>query len=643
MNANAQCKAALSALQWLIMCGIVGTAFGTGALSLNPGAALDAIATRGPDGGTWIEGVSGEHRFGFGHALLAITSAPEDAKQPMWCSEHQCLIVFNGEIYNHKQLRAELTQLGFSFRTGSDTETLLAAYKAWGEEVLHKLSGMFAFAVWDMRDQSVFVARDRVGEKPLFYTVQGGALGFASTTRALGALGFTRTPDLSGLPTLLTFGYTRHGGTNYTHIHQLAPGHCMRVRSDLACLPKRYWRVSFEQVLQDKSQDERTRDLRARVNASVASMLDTTHNVALLLSGGIDSSITASVATRLGGGAPETYSAGFPSSAQYDETRDAQIVATHLGTKHHVVPVDHTCFNDLERMVDDCDGPFADSSFLALSALAREIRKTHRVALGGDGADEVFVGYPRFLAAEVAGLIPSAARTLAAKIATAIPGDHKGSSPLARAARLLRKASMPEAERLASWISVFEPHLGGVLTHGSAKHCDAQDALASQRQLLASITEKDPLSRTLHHNFETYLPADLLVKADRASMMHGLELRAPFLAPELVSYVASLPNKYKRRGLTTKWLLRQAYQNDLPAHVFAKKKAGFGLPLASWFRGPLRARLHDTLGPGARLYEYVQEPLVRGMLQRQDSGNADFGHSLFLLLSLEIWLRRQAL
>ena len=622
------------------MCGIVGTAFGPATLALDPRAALEAIATRGPDGSTWTQGITGEQRFGFGHALLAITSAPEDAKQPMWCAEQQCLLAFNGEIYNHKQLRAELTQRGFAFRTGSDTETLIAAYMAWGDDVVHKLSGMFAFAVWDTRDQSLFMARDRVGEKPLFYTVQQGALGFASTTRALGALGFAREPDFTALPTLLTFGYARHGRTNYAQIHQLAPGHSMRVRADLVCAPRRYWRVSFEQTPQGKNQADLTRDLRARVDSAVASMLDTTHNVALLLSGGIDSSITASVATRLGGGAPETYSAGFPSDARYDETGDAQIVATHLGTKHRVVPVDHTCFDDLERMVDDCDGPFADSSFLALSTLAREIRKTHRVALGGDGADEVFVGYPRFLAAEAAGRIPAPARALAAKLAAAVPGDARGGKRVERVARMLRKASMPEAERLTSWISVFEPHLGSVLTEYGAQVCNPQDAIVAQRDLLASFSESDPLSRTLHHNFETYLPADLLVKADRASMMHGLELRAPFLAPELVNYVAALPNKYKRRGLTTKWLLREAYKSDLPAHVFAKKKAGFGLPLATWFRGPLRALVQDHLGPGARLYTYVREDMVRSLLARQDAGIADAGHSVFLLLSLEVWLRR---
>lgn len=619
------------------MCGIVGTAFAPPARVFHSEQALNAIRSRGPDGAHWEAGDG----FGFGHALLAITASAPAARQPMWDESHELVIVFNGEIYNHKQLRADLIARGVNFKTSSDTETLLYAYKHYGARVVHKLSGMFAFAVWDTRDQSLFLARDRVGEKPLFYAVQDGAFGFASTTRALGALGFVLEPDMSGLPTLLTFGHVRHGGTNYKGVAQLLPGHCLRVRSDLNIKPERYWRVSFEERAQHLSGPELKAELRRLVDASVNSMLDTTHDVALLLSGGIDSSITASVATRLGHGAPKTYSVAFPSDARYDESGDAKIVAEHLGTKHSVIAVGPECFDDIERMVDDCDGPFADSSFLALSALSKHIRQSHRVALGGDGADEVFVGYPRFLAAELASRTPSAALGLASLVAGAFAGDDEGTSRLSRVRRFARKAALPEAERLMSWISVIEPHGGGILTEQAMQLCDPREAIETHRELLASIPSKGALARTLHHNFESYLPDDLLVKADRASMMHGLELRAPFLDPTLVSFVAGLPNRYKRRGLTTKWLLREAYRSDLPASVFDKKKQGFGLPMATWFRGPLRQLLRDHLGPGARVFDYVREDYVSNLIARQDAGSADFGLPVFLLLTLEIWLRRQ--
>jgi asparagine synthase (glutamine-hydrolysing) len=354
-------------------------------------------------------------------------------------------------------------------------------------------------------------------------------------------------------------------------------------------------------------------------------------------SGGLDSSLNVGLMARQMGRKVKTFSIGFAGDARFDETRYARIAARAFDTDHTEFIVEPSSFDLVGRLVDLHDGPFGDASAIPTSIVSMLTRRSVTVALTGDGGDELFCGYVRFLAAEAAERIPSFARRACAAALSRFPRPRENSrTQLARAHRLMWVAAQPLPDRLIRWTSFFD--VDRLLTNEMRHRVDVDAPFAWSRRICDDFPSGSALSKILGHNFETYLPEDLLVKADRCSMGHSLELRSPFLDTPLVEYVARLPDALLRRGRTTKWLLRNTFDDLLPHEILTRSKMGFGAPLGTWFRGTLRGYVHDMLHEKARCYEFVDRRYVESILNRHMTGVADHGLVLWVLLTFEVWL-----
>jgi asparagine synthase (glutamine-hydrolysing) len=614
------------------MCGIFG------AVGLLPPGALDgaaqALAHRGPDAeGRFVEG-----EVALVHRRLKIIDLSQAAAQPMQSEDGAVQVIFNGEIYNHRALRRELEAAGHVFRSRSDTEAIVHGYEAWGDGVVERLDGMFAFAVWDRARRRLLLARDRAGKKPLYYS-HGAVFRFASTVEALHASGLPSGVALEALPFYLAWGYVPAPATLHTAVYQLAPASRLileegQVRTEV------YWQPEFGVEPTADSFQAASGKVRQLVAAAVERRLESDVPLGAFLSGGIDSTIVVGLmAERLP--RVRTFSIGFAGDARYDETAYARLAAQRFGTEHVEFTLEPSSFELVETLVRHHDGPFGDSSAIPTYVVSRLTRQHVTVALTGDGGDELFCGYERFLAAEASEHVPLPVRQIAARAVALLPSCGLERTLVGRARRLLSASALPLADRMARWNAYFfEPR--ALLRREVADALDLEAPLAWQRDMFARARGRATLARVLEHNYRTYLPYDLLVKADRTSMAHGLELRAPFLDTALVEYAASLPPGYLRRGLTTKRILKHAFLDLLPPAIRARGKMGFGVPLGTWFRGGLRAYLFDRLGPGARLDAYLDRAQVSRLLDEHARGQADHGQRLWALLTLEVWLRAQA-
>jgi asparagine synthase (glutamine-hydrolysing) len=619
------------------MCGIFAA---VGALL--PGTLEDvsrSLAHRGPDAeGRWSDG-----ECTMLHRRLKIIDLSEAAAQPMASSDGDVVVVFNGEIYNHRQLRAELERDGQPFRSRSDTEAIVRGYQAWGDAVVDRLDGMFAFALWDRRRHRLLVARDRAGKKPLFYAHAGGLFRCGSTVESLRASGLPTAMQLDQLPVYLAYGFVPPPATLHRDVFQLPPASRLIVERGREPRVERYWTAQFGVTETADSFTEASARVRTLVTAAVERRLESDVPLGAFLSGGIDSTIVVGLMARALGRV-RTFSIGFAGDARYDETSFARIAARAFGTEHTEFTLEPSSFELVEGLVRQHDGPFGDSSAIPTYVVAGLTRKQVTVALTGDGGDELFCGYVRFLAAEAAERIPAPLRATASRLSSLLPQSRSGSerSLLARAHRFLRASALPLADRIAAWNTFFDPR--AILRQDvQAALGPAVDApLAWQRAVFAQARGRSVLSQLLEHNFVTYLPHDLLVKADRSSMAHGLEARSPFLDTALIEYAATLPPRYLRRGRDTKVILKHAFADLLPAEIRTRGKMGFGVPLGTWFRAGLRTYLRDQLAEGARLYEFVDRRAVAQLLDEHDDRRRDHGQKLWALLTLEVWLRSLA-
>lgn len=649
------------------MCGILG-AVGLPEGQPSPAAVNEALRRlhhRGPEGRGFVRSGSAA----LGHTRLRVIDLSEAGAQPMSDPDGSVIVTFNGEIYNHRALRRELTNLGFSFRSRSDTEVLVHGYRAWGEDLLGRLDGMFAFAVWDARAQQLLLARDRAGEKPLFYAYDEaqGVLRFASEIKALVPLGVPLTPRPQGLTMLLSFGYNPAPHTLYQGISQLPPATALRLRVGQAPHLWSYWQPSFAAEPKATLSTEARERVRSLVIEAVRSRLESDVALGAFLSGGLDSSIIVGVLARILKRRVKTFSIGFSDDARFDETRYAREAARAFGTEHTEFTV-HARGDDQPRLIEELvwlhDGPFGDSSAIPTYLVAKLTREHVTVALTGDGGDELFCGYPRFLAAEASEYLPGPLLRIAQQLTGRLPSGGSERSLRARAQRFLSAAALPLSERVARWSSMFQidrearsaavDGREALAERGAARFAidlprlfrpewrerlDLDEPLRWQRACFAAQPESSPLARTLDNNFRTYLPYDLLIKVDRTAMAHALETRAPFLAHDLIHYAASLPDSYRRRGLQQKRILREAFADLLPPIILRRGKMGFGVPVGTWFRRELRDYLQDHLGRGARLHQYLDPAIIDALLREHQSGRADHSHRLWTLLTLEVWLR----
>jgi len=588
----------------------------------------EAIAHRGPDGrDIWMDG-----RCSLAFARLAIFDLHPRAMQPM--TDGKRWLVFNGAIYNFRELRAELDKLstGYQWKTTGDSEVILRAYDAWGEACVEKFNGMFALAIWEPATGSIFLARDRMGQKPLYFAVQsGGGLAFASELSALRAVPWINWEvELASLDEYLLTGYIGAPVTIYRDVAKLSPGHWIRCGADGSVVSRRY----FDPNEFAAGASANVADVKAAVLRAVRRQLVADVPLGCFLSGGIDSSVIAAAMKAAAGDQPVlTFSIGFD-DPRYDETKYAAEVAKHLGTEHRAFTVRADAAEDLPKLAQVFGEPFGDSSALPTHYLSRETRRHVKVALSGDGGDELFGGYDRYRAMRLGGgggAIPGVIGTMA----EAIPAGHPKSS-IARARRFLTAMRLPAAQRYAAYVALFDSELLGALRPGQPHR---RNPVAEAYERLHH--NRDRVQAALATDRETYLPGDLLTKLDRASMLHALEVRSPFMDHEVVRMAAGLSTAQLIKG-GPKRMLREAFSADLPDFVFRRKKMGFAVPIGQWLRESLRPMMEDLLGAaGSFASTHFQTKVWREMIDKHCGGKVDHSQRLYSLVMLELWWRDQ--
>jgi asparagine synthase (glutamine-hydrolysing) len=622
------------------MCGIAGKCFHDPRRTVDPGL-LDrmsaVLAHRGPDDA----GVHRDAAVGLVSRRLAIQDLSAAGHQPMASADGRFCITFNGEIYNFLLLRDELERQGVSFRSRSDTEVILALYARHGPACLGRLRGMFAFAIWDRQERTLFAARDRLGKKPFFYYQGPDAFVFASEPKAL-----LQDPDVQAVPDrvalhhYLTYGYVPAPWSAFRGVRKLPPAHYLLLRDGRLTL-ERYWSLHYTPK-RTGTEPQLIEELLAHLTEAVRLRLISDVPVGAFLSGGLDSSAVVAVIRRVTGGPVRTFSIGFD-RPDYDETRYARLVARHLDTEHHEAVVKPDAVSGVPQLVWHYSEPFADSSALPSLALCEMARGFVTVALNGDGGDEGFLGYDRYLAAALLGRLdrlPAPARRLVRAASRWLPhGTAK--SRAYRLRRLAEAVPLEPGRRYAAWLTCFGDEAKAALyTPALWAEVGALDSLALLDAAVAASDAPTFPERAVPADVALYLPDDLLVKMDIASMAHSLEVRSPFLDHHVMEFAAALPLRMKLRGLTQKYLLRRAMRGILPEAILRRPKMGFGVPIDHWFRHDLREMAYDLLlDVRARQRGYFRPEVVRRYLDEHVSGRGHHHARLWSLLILEQWHR----
>ena len=592
------------------------------------------IAHRGPDGeGSYLDGPAG-----LGHRRLSIIDVG-GGSQPMSNEDGTVWVTFNGEIYNDPELRADLERRGHTFRTGSDTESLVHLYEEHGPTFARHLNGMFALAIWDARRKILVLARDRMGQKPLLYceTTHGGFV-FGSEPKALIAHpDVPRRLDPRGLARYLFYEYVPAPHSIWEGMRKLPPGHVL-VRAAGVSTVRRFWESPDPVADPLPFEDASARfwdDFRAAVGRHKRSDVP----LGVFLSGGVDSSsVAAALAEIIPAREIRTFSIGFDDKS-FDESGHARAVADFLGTDHRERTFSASTVMDLLPEVSGwLDEPFGDASILPTHLLSRFAREEVTVALGGDGADELLAGYPTFAAERASTLfrkLPRAARALAGAAVGQLPVDHGNISLDFKLKQFLRGASEPTALAHQRWLGSFSGReIDELLVDRGGFDVEAEH-LARASQL---VSGGDPLTRSLRLYQDTYLPDDILAKVDRASMARGLEVRAPFLDAELVDSIQRLPSSYKYGRGITKRLLKRAASGRLPASILERPKKGFGIPVARWLRGPLAPMMASLLDPDRLRDQGLFRPeAVARRVEEHRSGVRDHRKPLWTLLMFQLW------
>jgi asparagine synthase (glutamine-hydrolysing) len=604
------------------MCGIAGVVSFDSSLRIMQEHLMrmsSAIAHRGPDGHN-LHLTERSPQIGMAFRRLAVLDPDPRSMQPMSTPDGRFTLVFNGEIYNYRDLRAQFP--GHPWQTTGDTEVLLHILSTNGMDGIERLEGMFAFALWDETKKSLLLARDRMGQKPLYYAIGRSSISFASELRALDAWpDWDQGVSTDSLGDYLRFGYVPSPRTMLCGARQLLPGHSLLLSG--VGDDQREQRQYFD--CNDRVIHNSSTPFKQLIEQAVQKQLVSDVPLGVFLSGGIDSSIIARCAKLHG--KVSTFSIGF-GDPRYDETAFAREVAKHLGTDHHEFRVTPDAAADLPRIAEVFGDPFADSSALPTHYLAKQTRQYVTVALSGDGGDELFGGYDRYVAMDmkIGWLAPISflGRTLSR-------GHPK--SRLTRAGRLLASAGLSEAKRYLQYISICDDQLLNRLLGGDQKAGDFEHTWRDLRQ------SRDPVETALAIDRISYLPNDLLTKVDRASMLHALEVRSPFMDHTLVAHAAIL-SRGRLIGSGKKAILRDAFAADLPASVFARPKMGFAVPIGDWFRAALKPLLIDHLQASNSLArQHLHLPTIDQLIAQHLSGKVDRSQVLYALLMLELWHR----
>ena len=625
------------------MCGIAGWA------NLDPrtpppdGAAellrsmCDRMHHRGPDS----EGYLLDDGIGLGMRRLAIIDLLT-GEQPTFNEDHSVAVILNGEIYNYRELRADLETRGHSFRSESDTEVLPHLYEEYGRDMVQHLNGMFAFALWDERHRRLFIARDRFGEKPLYWGVFDNTLLFASEPKVLLAHPAVKPNlNLNALRQYLSFDYVPAPLSIYEGISRLPAAHTLTL-DDGKIRVERYWKLSYKTREPVPSVNEAAEHLRELLADSVRLRLVSDVPLGVLLSGGIDSSVVTALAVRASSETVKTFSISFAESS-FDESQYARAVAKFLGTDHHEERFNASLAANLVSEIGAwMDEPISDPSVVPTYLLSRFTRKHVTVALGGDGGDEIFAGYPMYFGHHMAraylSLPKFLRRGLVEPLVNLLPVKTKNLSFDYRARRFITASHYDDVARHHVWFGSFTPDDTEQLLTEDVKHVSESDIYRDARRLFAECDSNNMTECMQSLDTQFYLAEDILTKVDRSSMAVSLEVRAPYIDPRVAEFAASLPASYKLHGYTSKYILKKAAKGLVPPFVWRRGKKGFGVPFAKWLKSELRPLAHDLLSPERLGRSGIFNPAYVAKLQDEhERGVANHRKLLWTLLSFELW------
>lgn len=596
--------------------------------------AARALRHRGPDD----EGLLAEPGAGLAFRRLAIVDVAA-GHQPLSNEDGTIWIAYNGEIYNHAAVRRELESLGHRYRTHADTETIVHAYEQWGPDCVRRFDGMFAFAIWDRPRRRMFVARDRVGIKPLYWTRGPHGYAFASEIKALFAFpGVERRARPQSVVQHLTLRYCAAPDTLFEGVHKLPPGHSLLLEDGRETLA-RWWRPEFGPRL-DPSEGDALAEVEQRLEASVRSHLMSEVPLGALLSGGVDSSLVVALMSRILDRPVQTFSVGFDAPGPFSELPFARRVAEHCRTDHHEIVVGAgDLLRELPQLVWHQDEPVSEPAAIPTFLVTQLARRTVTVVLTGEGGDELFAGYPKHAVepwARTLAHLPGPLRDpLLDHVIDRLPFRFRKLQVVGRSARF-----RDEGERLAAWFAGFagaerERLLGPALREHAG--CGTEP----YRRAIAASAAREPLDRMLDADLQLWLTDDLLMKMDKMSMAASVEARVPLLDNPLIDWALRLSPRHKVRGLEGKVLLKRLARKLLPVEVVDRPKVGFTVPLSPWFRGELRELLADTLlSPACLGRGYFEPAVLRGYVEDHLAGRRDRGRELWTLLTLELWHRQ---
>jgi asparagine synthase (glutamine-hydrolysing) len=623
------------------MCGIVGFVNKRGSADRPVLERMcDAIVHRGPDD----DGFYTDDNAAIGMRRLSIIDVA-GGKQPIHNADSTKWIVFNGEIYNYQELRRGLDERGHQFYTNSDTEAILHLYDEFGPDCLHHLRGMFAFAIWDEKEKMLFIARDRVGKKPLLYSHQAnGDLIFGSEFQALlQHPAISREVDMEAIDSYLSYLCIPAPQTAFKQIRKLEPGHWLRWK-DGEIETRRYWLPDFSKkikISEEEAIEETTRILRESTRLRMISEVP----LGAFLSGGVDSSAVVALMAQESDKPVKTFSIGFEDQ-DFSELKYAKRVAEHVGADYHEFIVKPDAMEVLPILVEHYGEPYADSSAIPTYYVSKETRKHVTVALNGDGGDESFAGYERYAAMQAAELyhrVPRALRKLFIEApVNLLPTSEIRKTRARDLKRFLKAASLPRKERYYRWMTTFT---GEAKSELYTRDFAAAAAGANPEDLLdgwfARANGSGLLDATLLTDQMTYLPNDLLVKVDIASMAVSLEARSPFLDHKLIEFAASLPENLKIRRFETKYLLKKVAARLVPKEVVYRRKMGFGVPIGSWFRNEMKDFVREVLLSERSLSRGIVKPEVVGRYVNEHlNGERDHAFQVWTLLMLELWFQK---
>lgn len=626
------------------ICGLIGQADNAIITKM-----LARIEHRGPDGqGIYLGETASGETIGFGHRRLAIIDLSPAGHQPMASADNRLWITFNGEIYNYRELRKQLISLGHNFKTNTDTEVILVAYQQWGVDAVTHLNGMFAFAIWDIAEQRLFIARDRLGIKPLYYCKTAQGLAFASEIKALLTLKeLPREVDMSGLHQYLTFLWVPDPNTIFKDIYKLPPGHYLIYQNNQIQI-KEYWDLQFQEERHHKEAYWSEQVLTA-LKKAIDYQLISDVPLGAFLSGGIDSSSIVALMSRITDKPVHTYTVGFRNEdLAYDVIADdvkyAREVAQLFPTQYNEAILEPKVFDLWPKLVWHMDEPVADPAIITSYLICKAARETLTVLLSGMGGDEIFAGYPRHLAvylADLYNIVPQAvSRPIVQQLPASRPGPFNGL--LRNLQKLAKSAALPFQDRYLGYGTYYTNSEKHSLYSAELRDLTKDmDAYQQHRHYYNKVASQHWVNQMLYIDIKLFLPCLNLTYTDKTSMASSLEVRVPYLDHELVELTARIPATLKLRHWTRKYILKRALASVLPKRIIHRKKAGFSAPLRAWLRRDFGDMVEDLLSPTRLKQRGYFDPLeVRRVIDANNQGREDNSLKIFQLLTFELWYQQ---